>query len=153
MTDKGAVRCKDRCWTPVVAAHWIRQVIYGFRRPSRRLRPHPSRDIDALNEEMVAAGSGSSSAASPAGSARSLRRQPDGKVLITGGPYLETKEHLGSFHLLHLAKRPHCPLDSIVGEVHATLWRKRRRCELRRWRRCAGGGVGEQEVAFARVLS
>ena len=29
---------------------------------------------------------------SPAGSARSLRRQPDGKVLVTDGPYTETKE-------------------------------------------------------------
>src|SRR5262245_65530829 len=38
MTDKGAVRCKDRCRTPVVVAHWIRQDIYGFRRPSVSLR-------------------------------------------------------------------------------------------------------------------
>jgi hypothetical protein len=52
-----------------------------------------SRDIDALNDEMVAAGVrvfvGGLTAASDA---RSLRLQPDGKVLITDGPYLETKE-------------------------------------------------------------
>jgi hypothetical protein len=57
-----------------------------------------SRDIDALNDEMVAAGVrifvGGLSAAS---SARSQRVQPDGKVLITDGPYLETKEHIGGF--------------------------------------------------------
>jgi hypothetical protein len=60
-----------------------------------------SRDIDALNDEMVAAGvrifvGGLASA----GSAKSLRAQPDGKVLITDGPYLETKEHIGGFWVL-----------------------------------------------------
>jgi hypothetical protein len=40
---------------------------------------------------------------SPAGRARSLRRQPDGKVLITDGPYLETKEHIGGFWVLEAA--------------------------------------------------
>ena len=36
----------------------------------------------------------------PASSAKSLRSQPDGKVLITDGPYLETKEHIGGFWVL-----------------------------------------------------
>jgi hypothetical protein len=62
------------------------------------------RDIDVLNEEMVAAGArifaGGLSAAS---SAKSLRAQPDGKVRITDGPYLETKEHIGGFWLLKAA--------------------------------------------------
>jgi hypothetical protein len=59
------------------------------------------RDIIALNKEMVAAGVrvfvGGLSAASRA---KSLRAQPDGKVLITDGPYLETKEHIGGFWVL-----------------------------------------------------
>jgi hypothetical protein len=62
------------------------------------------RDIDALNEEMEAAGArifaGGLSAAS---NARSLRAQPNGKVLITDGPYLETKEHVGGFWILEAA--------------------------------------------------
>jgi len=33
----------------------------------------------------------------PAREAKSLRTQPDGKVLVTDGPYLETKEHVGGF--------------------------------------------------------
>jgi hypothetical protein len=33
-------------------------------------------------------------------SAKSLRAQPGGKVLITDGPYLETKEHIGGFWVL-----------------------------------------------------
>jgi hypothetical protein len=59
------------------------------------------RDIDALNDEMVAAGVrvfvGGLTQAS---SATSLRIQPDGKILITDGPYLETKEHIGGFWIV-----------------------------------------------------
>jgi hypothetical protein len=62
------------------------------------------RDIDALNHEMVAAGVRIFvGGLSPAGSARSLRVQPSGKVLITDGPYLETKEHIGGFWVLEAA--------------------------------------------------
>ncbi|MEW5757316.1 MAG: YciI family protein [Pseudomonadota bacterium] len=63
-----------------------------------------SRDIDVLNDEMKAAGvrifvGGLHSASS----AKSLRRQPDGKVVITDGPYLETAEHVGGFWVLEAA--------------------------------------------------
>ncbi len=62
------------------------------------------RDIDALNEQMEAAGvrifAGGLSAAS---SAKSLRAQPNGDVLITDGPYLEAKEHVGGLWLLKCA--------------------------------------------------
>ena len=37
------------------------------------------------------------------GKAKSLRPQPDGEVLITDGPYLETKEHIGGFWILETA--------------------------------------------------
>ncbi len=61
-------------------------------------------EIHALNREMIAAGvrifAGGLSAAS---NAKSLRAQPDGKVLITDGPYLETKEHIGGFWILEAA--------------------------------------------------
>ena len=47
-----------------------------------------SRDIDALNEEMMATGVRVFvGGLRPARSARSLRAQPGGKVLITDGPY------------------------------------------------------------------
>ena len=58
------------------------------------------RDIDALNEEMVAAGirifvGGLQAAAK----AKSLRAK-SGKVLVTDGPYIESKEHIGGFWVL-----------------------------------------------------
>ena len=59
------------------------------------------RDIDVLNEEMIAAGIRVFvGGLHPVKSAKSLRAQPDGKVLITDGPYLETKEHIGGFWVL-----------------------------------------------------
>lgn len=62
------------------------------------------REIDALNDEMEAAGirvfvGGLHSASS----AKSLRAQPDGKVLITDGPYLRTAEHVCGFWVLKAA--------------------------------------------------
>jgi hypothetical protein len=62
------------------------------------------RGIDALNDEMEAAGARVLGLGlSPASSAKSLRAQPDGKVLITDGPYMETKEHVGGFLVLKAA--------------------------------------------------
>jgi hypothetical protein len=59
------------------------------------------RDIDALNDEMIAAGIRIFvGGLRPASKARSLRAQPDGRILITDGPYLEAKEHVGGFWVL-----------------------------------------------------
>jgi hypothetical protein len=63
------------------------------------------RDIDVMNEELVAAGARIFGAGlSAASEAKSLRAQPDGKVVVTDGPYLETKEHVGGFIILKAAK-------------------------------------------------
>lgn len=63
-----------------------------------------SRDIDALNDEMKAAGVRIFvGGLHPASRAKSLRAQPDGEVLITERPYLETKEHVGGFWVLEAA--------------------------------------------------
>lgn len=60
------------------------------------------RQIDALNDEMKAAGA-RIFVGGLASSAKSLRPQPDGNVLITDGPYLETKEHVAGFWVLEAA--------------------------------------------------
>ncbi len=60
--------------------------------------------IHALNREMIAAGARKLACGlSPVGSAKSLRAQPDGNVLVTDGPYTETKEHIGGFWILEAA--------------------------------------------------
>lgn len=63
-----------------------------------------SRDIDALNEEMKAAGVRVFvGGLHPARRATSLRAQPGGEVLATSGPYLRTTEHIGGFWVLDAA--------------------------------------------------
>lgn len=63
-----------------------------------------ARDIGALNDEMKAAGVRLFvGGLGPASDARSLRPQPDGEVLVTDGPYLETKELVGGFWVLEAA--------------------------------------------------
>ena len=60
--------------------------------------------IHAVNRELIAAGVRKFACGiSPVGSAKTLRRQPNGKVLVTDGPYTETKEHLGGFWILECA--------------------------------------------------
>jgi hypothetical protein len=60
--------------------------------------------IHALNREMSAAGVRKFACGiAPAVSAKTLRTQADGKVLVTDGPYLETKEHMGGFWILECA--------------------------------------------------
>lgn len=62
------------------------------------------REIDALNDEMVAAGvrvfvGGLQSPRT----AKSLRRQADGKVVTTDGLYLDATEHVGGLWVLETA--------------------------------------------------
>jgi hypothetical protein len=62
------------------------------------------RDIDLLNEEMEAAGARFfAGGLQSAPHAKSLRKRPGGEVVITDGPYLETKEHIGGFWILDAA--------------------------------------------------
>jgi hypothetical protein len=59
------------------------------------------RAIHAFNKEMEDAGV--LKLACGLGAAKSLRAQTDGKVLVTDGPYLETKEHIGGLYILECA--------------------------------------------------
>jgi len=62
------------------------------------------RDISALNQEMDAAGARFfAGGLEPASKAKSLRKQAGGQVIVTDGPYLETKEHIGGFWILECA--------------------------------------------------
>lgn len=59
------------------------------------------RDIHALNKEMTAAGV--RKFACGLGATKALRTQTNGQVLVTDGPYLEAKEHIGGFWILECA--------------------------------------------------
>lgn len=63
-----------------------------------------TRDIDVLNDAMVAAGVRIFvGGLLPARHAKALRAQPDGEVHVSDGPYLQTKEHVGGFWVLETA--------------------------------------------------
>ena len=63
-----------------------------------------TQDIDALNDEMVAAGVRSFvGGLHPARSATSLVPQENGEVIASVGPYLKTTGHVGGFWILDVA--------------------------------------------------
>ena len=85
-------------------------------------------EIHALNREMIAAGI--RRFAGGLGAAHTLRAQPDGDVLVTDGPYLETKEHIGGFWILEAANmdealawaRKGAIACDVAGEVRELLF-------------------------------
>ena len=61
------------------------------------------RAIDALNNEMVAAGVRVFvGGLRPVDNARSLRANPDGEVTVANGPYLQGREHVAGFWVLEV---------------------------------------------------
>ena len=61
-------------------------------------------EIHALNREMIAAGVRKFACGmAPAASTKTVRKQSDGTVLVTDGPYVEAKEHIGGFWILEAA--------------------------------------------------
>jgi len=62
-------------------------------------------DMETLGKEMEAAGIVTKFACglAPASMAKSLHRRPDGSVVITDGPYIEAKEHIGGFSIVEYA--------------------------------------------------
>ena len=65
-----------------------------------------TRDISALNREMIAAGVRDfAGGLQPAAKAKSVREQAGGKVVVSDGPYLEAKEYVGGLWLLTCADR------------------------------------------------
>ena len=62
-----------------------------------------ARDIDVLNDEMVAAGIRVFvGGLQPISKAKSLRLQVNGEVLVSDGHYLNTSEHVGGFWVLQV---------------------------------------------------
>jgi hypothetical protein len=58
------------------------------------------RDLDALNQELKAAGAWVFAGGLHPPSTATVVRQTDGDVITTDGPYAEGKEHLGGFTII-----------------------------------------------------
>ena len=66
----------------------------------------------------------------PPASAKTIRKHLDGKVVVTDGPYTETKEHIGGFWILECANidealawaRKGSVTCDAVGEVRELLF-------------------------------
>ena len=63
---------------------------------------------------------------SPASAAKSLRGQASGEPLITDGPYLEAKEHIGGFWILEAAD-----MDEALAWARKACFDKNARGEVR----------------------
>ncbi|MDN5933476.1 MAG: YciI family protein [Pseudonocardia sp.] len=61
------------------------------------------RDLEALNEEMRSTGTWVFAAALHAPSTATVVRAGDGDVLLTDGPFVEGKEHIGGFTVIEAA--------------------------------------------------
>ena len=67
------------------------------------------RDVDALNDELKAAGAWVFAGGLHPSSTATVLRLENGEVLVTDGPFAEGKEHIGGFWVI---KAPH--LDSAL---------------------------------------
>ncbi|MGJ5816661.1 YciI family protein [Paludibaculum fermentans] len=81
-------------------------------------------EIHALNKEMIAAGV--RKFACGLGATKSLRAQADGGILVTDGPYLEAKEHIGGLWILECAD-----MDEAVAWARKGLVATRGQVEVR----------------------
>ena len=61
------------------------------------------RDVDALNRELKAAGAWVFAGGLHDASTATVLRPKDGDVLMTDGPYVEGKEHVGGFSIIRAA--------------------------------------------------
>ena len=75
--------------------------IFSCHSPPRQLRPVHRNGRD--NARYRRTQPGNDGGRQPETKAKSLRAQPNGQVLITDGPYLEAKEHVGGFWILEVA--------------------------------------------------
>jgi hypothetical protein len=101
------------------------------------------REIGALNREMIAAGVRDfAGGLQAAGKAKSVRAQAGGEVVVSDGPYLEAKEHVGGLWLLKCAG-----MDEAVGWARKAAVACRVPVEVRefleipaKWKADAGNG-------------
>jgi hypothetical protein len=72
-------------------------------RPEQEVLDRVLRDLDALNQEMRAAGAWVFSGGLHPPSTATVLRAVDDDVLVTDGPFIEAKEFLGGFTVIQAA--------------------------------------------------
>jgi hypothetical protein len=72
----------------------------GVNAPSPEAEEKIGRDVDALNDELRAAGAMVFGGGLYPASTATVVRLKDGEVLTTDGPYAEGKEHVGGFWVI-----------------------------------------------------
>ena len=72
----------------------------GDRTPSQEEWEATSRDVDAVNAELEAAGAWVFAGGLHPATTASVVRIKDGEVLTTDGPFAEGKEHMGGFWVI-----------------------------------------------------
>jgi hypothetical protein len=82
--------------------HYLLSVCYlpGGTQPAPEALELIMRDVDALNQELRAAGAWVFAGGLHAPSTATVVRFQDGEPLITDGPFAEGKEHLGGFTVI-----------------------------------------------------
>jgi hypothetical protein len=83
----------------------MQQYLLSLYQPEGPLPPREAlepimRDVDAVNEELKAAGAWVFAGGLHAPSTATVLRLHDGEVLTTDGPFAEGKEHLGGFTII-----------------------------------------------------
>jgi hypothetical protein len=90
-----------------------------------KVTPEMIEAIYAVNRELEAAGAKKFACGlSPA--TKTLRKQTDGKVVVSDGPYIETKEHVGGLMIIEAAN-----LDAALGWARKGLVASRGAVEVR----------------------
>jgi len=77
--------------------------IEGAEPPSQELMEKMFRDVDAVNEEIKAAGAWVFAGGLHPASTATTVRVANGEVLFTDGPFAETKEQIGGFWVIEAA--------------------------------------------------
>ena len=86
----------------------MNQYLLSIYQPDGEAPPPPvlqavMRDVDALREEMKAAGAWVFTAGLHPPSTATVVRVQDGQLLTTDGPFAEGKEHIGGFSVINAA--------------------------------------------------
>jgi hypothetical protein len=71
--------------------------------PDPEMLERVMRDLDAVNEEIKAAGAWVFAGGLNSPSTATVARLEDGEVLLTDGPFTEGKEYLGGFSIIRAA--------------------------------------------------